>query len=330
LCGTLANQTTSLASVRATTNSASNNAWPHLITPDGRSWLSQHGRRPGKRRSRHTQGEIYVRDLQAGLDGLDQFECRANGRSGPVPSTYPQISADGRFVAFQNRFTERRKYRAPQITARPIYSGMMRPRDRTQPSLPMCSPRGLIPRTSSVPNDAGRAVHVYVAQTVIKVARPIRVFMCGMPATRPTQLVSQDQFGNFPSNTFPDTPVITPDGRFVTFQTARPIPGRQHGLQRSPLLRPGPFRPARRSCSMLIPTAWFLTMRQRHEPQRGWAVRGILQSERRLVCLGQQPLLDVFVRDPRTPSLNSSPTRIYRGPPIARRRNQHVGTKCNS
>ncbi|HUA67349.1 MAG TPA: hypothetical protein VMA13_02270, partial [Candidatus Saccharimonadales bacterium] len=209
-------RTTALASVGAIQNSSSSAtmATPQ-ITPDGR-YVTFYSSAVGMVAGASGNGDIYVRDLSAGTTiqasaaALGIMQSAFGGSVSGVSSYCPQISDDGRYVVFKCSTIS-----VPSVTAILVYDqtagtttiittnaiGTL-PDDENRYG-PEITPDGrFIAYASQEPPGGGTNSSVYVWDSL----------------NDTNILVSTDGAG-VPTNTISDSPVISPDGRYVAFRS---------------------------------------------------------------------------------------------------------------
>jgi Tol biopolymer transport system component len=152
-------------------------------------------------------GNVFVRDLLAGTTLLGNTNLTATTVN---QGYHPSLSSNGLYLAFN--FGSVRTNSSLSAYRRDLVAGTTNT-IATNTAYPMQSAVDDIygPEISA----DGRYV-VYLARTNINNTNYSSVHIWdGLSST--DILVSQDQFGGFPSNTYSDTPVMSPDGRYVAF-----------------------------------------------------------------------------------------------------------------
>ena len=196
--------------------------WP-AITPDGRFVTFQSTATDLVTNSLAGDFHVYVRDLQAGTTRLVDADPNGVG-SGVTALTAPQITDDGRFVAFDavdgslvqgdaNQFSDAFMRDLPAGTTDLI--------SKHDPALPCRTPDG--PNTLSplsVSADGSRVAFVSSADDLVpNDANGLPdVFVRDLPAGN-TMLVSADPSGAASGNSSSGEPTISADGRFVAFSS---------------------------------------------------------------------------------------------------------------
>jgi len=197
--------------------------WP-AITPDGRFVAFQSTATHLVTNSLTGEFHVYVRDLQAGITQLVDADTNGLG-SGVTGLTVPQITDDGRFVAFEaddGSLVPNDSNRLPDVFVRDSVAGttdLISKRDSTLPchtpdgpstlaSLSVSSEGSLVAFASAaddlVLNDANGCPDVYV-----------RDLLSGS-----NLLVSVDASGTWSGNGPSGEPTISSDGRFVAFSSS--------------------------------------------------------------------------------------------------------------
>lgn len=209
----LVNQTTTLVSLNA--NGANSVMATPVISPNGRyvAFFST-AKNLAAGVSASSQGEVYLRDLVANTTAWASTNATAIVSNtihlNFTPSYHPALSADGRFVAFKTGSTNGAV--APSgslIFQYDSTTGLLSvvstngfPRWPYSDDIygPEMTPDGrFIAFVATNQAPAGTSVQLWEAQTGTNI------------------LVSVAQDGSFPTNTLSDTPVLSPDGRFVVF-----------------------------------------------------------------------------------------------------------------
>src|ERR1039458_3043405 len=217
----LITQTTWLVSVKATGNGsppAASMATP-VITPEGRYvafFSDARGLAAGV--PSMTTGEVYVRDLLAGKTIWASTNAAATVSNvlqlGSMPSTHPVLSDDGRYIAFKTGWTNG--------TVSPGGSGVAAVIVFLYDSLN---------RTTTMVSTNGFAPWAYCDDVYGPEMTPDGRFVAFVERKGKTNstvslwdrqtgtnvLVSADPSGSWPTNSTSHTPVVSQDGRYVTF-----------------------------------------------------------------------------------------------------------------
>jgi Tol biopolymer transport system component len=197
--------------------------WP-AITPDGRFVAFQSTATNLVTNSLMGEFHVYVRDLQAGITQLVDADTNGLG-SGVTGLTVPQITDDGRFVAFEaddGSLVPNDSNRLPDVFVRDLVAGTTDLISAQDPALPGQTPDGpstlaslsvsaegsLVAFTSTaddlVLNDTNGFPDVYVRDLL----------------SDSTLLVSVDASGIMSGNGPSGEPTISADGRFVAFSSS--------------------------------------------------------------------------------------------------------------
>jgi Tol biopolymer transport system component len=197
--------------------------WP-AITPDGRFVAFQSTATNLVTNSLVGEFHVYVRDLQAGITQLVDADTNGIG-SGVTGLTVPQITEDGRFVAFEaddGRLVPNDSNRLPDVFVRDLVAGTTDLISKRDPALPGLTPDGpstlaslsvsaegsLVAFTSAaddlVLNDTNGYPDVYVRNLLFD----------------STLLVSVDASGTTSGNGPSGEATISSDGRFVAFSSS--------------------------------------------------------------------------------------------------------------
>ncbi len=188
-----------------------------VITPDGRyvAFFSTASNLPTSGFG-NTNGEIYLCDLTTtNLTWVSSNAVAFAGFAGGA-STHPVISDNGRYVAFKYGSTNGVNVSGTNQGASYVFQYDAQAVNTTvvaTNAFPPGPDEDDVFGPEMTPD--GRYV-AFVEQTVVTNVPFTSVHLwdrLGAPDT----LVSQDQFGGFPTNTMSDTPVITPDGSHVAF-----------------------------------------------------------------------------------------------------------------
>jgi Tol biopolymer transport system component len=205
--------TTTLASVGATQNSSSSATMSTpRITPDGR-YVAFYSSAVGMEAGASGNGDVYVRDLSAGITiragavALGIMQSAFGGSISGVSSYCPRISDDGQYIAFKCSATN-----APGVTAVLVY-------DQTDGSTTLVTTNAI----GSLPDDEnqygpeitpdGRFI-AYASQTP---SGSTNVYVWDSLAD--TNILASSDGSGVPTNAISDTPVISPDGRYVAFRS---------------------------------------------------------------------------------------------------------------
>jgi Tol biopolymer transport system component len=196
--------------------------WP-AITPDGRFVAFQSTATHLVTNSLMGEFHVYVRDLQAGITRLVDADTNGLG-SGVTGLTVPQITDDGRFVAFEaddGSLVPNDSNRLPDVFVRDSVAGttdLISKRDSTLScrtpdgpsslaSLSVSAERSLVAFTSAVDDLVLNDTNGYPD-----------VFVRDLPFDN-TLLVSVDASGTTSGNGPSGEPTISSDGRFVAFSS---------------------------------------------------------------------------------------------------------------
>jgi Tol biopolymer transport system component len=209
----LVSQTTTLASLNA--SGANSVMATPVISPNGRyvAFFST-AKNLAAGVSASSQGEVYLRDLVANTTTWASTNATAIVSNtihlNYTPSYHPALSADGRFVAFKTGSTNGAV--APS-------GSLIFQYDSTTGLLSVMSTNGFpkwlysddIYGPEMTPD--GRFI-AFVATNKAPAGTSVQLWDA---QTGTNILVSVAQDGSFPTNTLSDTPVLSPDGRFVVF-----------------------------------------------------------------------------------------------------------------
>ena len=203
--------TTTLVSVRADGSASGNGASDSpVMTPDGR-WVAFISKATNLVAGvANNQGEVYARDLVTGTTlwvGVNVASIMAgvNSQIHPITSYNPVISDDGKYVAFKSLGAASLILRHNLMTATTDLAS----------TNTVGNTAGLADSSGPEMTGEGRFI-AYTVRTGTGTLAYSAVYLWDAQTGMPT-LVSANLSGTISSNTFSDTPVVSADGRFVTF-----------------------------------------------------------------------------------------------------------------
>ena len=197
--------------------------WP-AITPDGRFVAFQSTATNLVTDSLMGDFHVYVRDLQAGITQLVDADTNGLG-SGVTGLTVPQITDDGRFVAFEaddGSLVPNDSNRLPDVFVRDLVAGTTDLISKQDPALPCQTPDGPSTLASlSVSSEGSRVAFTSAADDLVlnDTNGYPDVFVRDLPFDN-TLLVSVDVSGTTLGNGPSREPTISANGRFVAFSSS--------------------------------------------------------------------------------------------------------------
>ena len=191
--------------------------WESRLSADGRFlvFISAYPTRGASRPSR-TRAQVYRYELATGQTTL---VSRAAGRTGPRgdgESSEPQISADGRFVAFTStatKLTSATSVRRARVYVRDIDAG----------TTERVSPRGTFAWQPAISADGRRIAYVAAHRARASGESSVWVYDASTGERREVSRTAEGR----PRHAF--APALSADGRHVTFVAAAPARSAQRG-----------------------------------------------------------------------------------------------------